>query len=194
MTEAQQPADRTAAMLDRLAEMDFSAAEHVHAQLLATTEPAEVASLARAYQRCSRGVRQVLMLQMKHEKDRAEAAAFAARQAGPRPQPPSAYDRLVDARIAALQDAVGRVAAAAHPTAPRLQREALDRLDVEIDEWTLLDDDNAFIDANLDDQVQEACERAGLPLALARQWRDLPKPGQSFDPATSPPVPKADTG
>ena len=39
MSEAPQPHDRIAARLERLAEMDLAAAEHVHAQLLATTEP-----------------------------------------------------------------------------------------------------------------------------------------------------------
>ena len=48
---SEEPSDRIEAMLARLAEMDLSAAEHVHAELLAATEPAEVASLARAYAR-----------------------------------------------------------------------------------------------------------------------------------------------
>ena len=48
MSEAPQPVDRTAALLDRLIDMDMAAAEHVHAQLLATTEPSQVASLSRA--------------------------------------------------------------------------------------------------------------------------------------------------
>jgi len=64
MSEAPQPVDRTAALLDRLIDLDMSAAEHVHAQLLAATEPAEVASLSRAYNRCSRGARQSVMLRM----------------------------------------------------------------------------------------------------------------------------------
>ena len=170
MSEAPSPADRTAALLDRLIEMDMSAAEHVHAQLLAATEPAEVASLARAYQRCGRAVRQDMMLRAKLDKDMAAAARAADRPA--KPGPMDVYDRLADVRIADLQDAVGRVAAAAHPDSPRRQREALDRLD---------------------DLVAQACERAGLPLTLARQWEDLPPAPQTFDPAENPP-PLADTG
>ena len=190
MSEAPQPADRTAALLDRLIELDMSAAEHVHAQLLAATEPAEVANLSRAYQRCERAARQCVMLKMKLDKDRTEARA--ARPA-PAKYEPSPSDRMADIRIADLQDAVGRVAAAAHPDNPRRQREALDRLDYEIDIWNA-DEDDALIVERLDDLVLQACERAGLPLALARQWEDLPPAPRTFDPAENPPAPFADTG
>ena len=81
MTEAPQPVDRVAALLDRLTELDMSAAEHVHAQLLAATDPVEVANLARAFQRCSRAVRQDAMLQMKLDKERATAAARESKPA-----------------------------------------------------------------------------------------------------------------
>jgi hypothetical protein len=193
MSEAPQPGDRVAALLDRLIDMDMAAAEHVNAQLLAATEPAEVASLSRAYNRCSRSARQVLMLRMRYDKERAEAEARARRDAEHSPlDRKSALDRLIDRRSADLQDAVARVAAAAHPDKPRLQRDALDRLDYEIDLW-LDSDDCDFIDEPLDELVVQACQRAGLPLALARQWETLPRPGQTFDPAETPP-PLADTG
>ena len=193
---SEEPHDRIAARLERLAEMDLSAAEHVHAQLVATSEPAAVADLARAYQRASRTARQTLMLQMRHMKVRDEAAAKAA-SAVQDDEPPlsvadAAFNRLVTGRIEVLQDAVGRIAAAVHPDKPRLQREALDRLDIEIDEW----EDDDFLAGDLDDKIVEACERVCLPTELARQWEDLPKPAQTFDPATAPPpaVPNADTG
>jgi hypothetical protein len=196
MTDAAALPDRTTQMLDLLAEMDLAAAQHVHAQLLATTEPAEVATLARAYQRASRGLRQVLMLKMKHEKDRAEAAARAAgrrRALDLRRRCARPHGAL---RTEQLQDAVGRVAAAAWPDKPRLQREALDRLDVLIDDWLTDDDEEKLFLDRLDDLVIDACERLDLPLALARQWENLPTPAQTFDPATAPPgeVPHADTG
>jgi hypothetical protein len=193
MTDAQPGPDRTTQMLDLLAEMDLAAAQHVHAQLLATTEPKAVAELARAYQRVGRALRQVLMLKMKHEKDAAEAAAKAARAAQPSIFADDARDRMAGLRTVQLQDAVGRVAAAAWPDKPRLQREALDRLDVLIDDWLADDDEKMFLD-RLDDLVVEACERLDLPLALARQWEDLPPPGQTFDPAAAPLPPQADTG
>ena len=172
MTDATpQPADRTAAMLDRLAEMDLSAAEHVHAQLLATTEPKALAELARA----GRALRQVLMLRMKRERDLAEAELEAADERVARTR-----GRLGE-RIAELQDAVARVAAEAHPDSPDRQGEALDRLDIELDDWVDVD---VFADENLDDQVLEACRRVDLPLDLAAEWRDLPDPPIKYDPAT----------
>ncbi len=193
MSEALTLSDRIAARLERLAEMDLAAAEHVHAQLLATSEPKAVADAARAYQRASRTLRQTLMLQMKHERDQAAAAARAARTAErPFSDADRALTRLVNARIEDVQDAVGRVAAAAYPDRPRLQREALDRLDIELDDWA---DEEDFILDRFDDLVVEACRRLGLPPALAKQWETLPPPPETFDPATAdPPVPAADTG
>ena len=191
MSEAPTLSERIAARLERLAEMDLAAAEHVHAQLVATTEPKATAELSRAYQRASRTLRQTLMLQMKHERDQ---AADAARTPAERPfsDADRAFSRLVNARIEDIQDAVGRVAAAAHPDRPRLQREALDRLDIELDD---VSEEDEFIDEPLHDQVVAVCERLGLPPALARQWETLPPPPETFDPATAaPPVPAADTG
>ena len=191
MSEAPTLSDRIAARLERLAELDLAAAEHVHAQLVASAEPKTTAELSRAYQRASRTLRQTLMLQMKHERDQ---AAAAARTPAERPfsDADRAFTRLVNARIGDVQDAVGRVAAAAHPDRPRLQREALDRLDMDLDDWSEEDD---FIEQRLDDLIVEACERVGLPLELARQWETLPPPPETFDPATAtPPVPTADTG
>ena len=162
-------------MLDRLAEMDLSAAEHVHAQLLATTEPKALAELAQAYQRAGRALRQVLMLRMKRERDLAEAELEVAQERAARTRV-----RLSE-RIAELLDAVGRVAAEAHPDSPDRQREALDRLDVELDDWVDVD---VFADESLDDQVLEACRRVDLPLDLAAEWRELPEPPLIYDPAT----------
>jgi len=192
MSEALSLSERIAARLERLAEMDLAAAEHVQAQLLASTEAKETADLSRAYQRASRTLRQTLMLQMKHARDEADAAARAERDAEPAPSMGAvAYDRLVNARIAEVQGAVARVAAFTHPDTPRLQREALDRLDVELDEWA---DEEDFIDGGLDEMVVAACEAIGLPTALAHQWKHLPDPPATFDPASAPPPPLTDTG
>jgi hypothetical protein len=206
MTEAPQPPDRTedrtGAMLDRLAALDLAAAEHVHARLLEADEPKAVAELARAYQRCSRAVRQVLMLMLKHEADLAARAMVRVSELS-RLASTDARSRMADIRAEELKHAVGRVAAAAWPGKPRLQRDALDRLDVLIDDW-LLDEDGEgeklFLDS-LDDLVLDACEELGLPAALARRWEDLPDPPQTFDPAEADlagepprPVPAVDTG
>ena len=191
MSEALSLSDRIAARLERLAEMDLAAAEHVQAQLLASTEAKETAELSRAYQRASRTLRQTLMLQMKHARDQAADQAKAERDAQPVSIGDAAYNRLVGARISDIQGAVARVAAAAHPDQPRLQREALDRLDVELDDWANEDD---FIDRPLDPMVVDVCETLRLPLALARQWQDLPEPPEAFDPAEASPPPISDTG
>jgi len=202
MTEASQSQDRTGAMLDRLAALDLAAAEHVHARLLEAHEPKAVAELARAYQRCSRAVRQALMLKMKYEADLAARAAGRVAESS-RLASTDARSRMADIRAQDLQHAVGRVAAAAWPDKPRLQRDALDRLDVLIDDW-LLDGDGEgeklFLEG-LDDLVLDACEELDLPATLARRWEDLPDPPLTFDPAEAPPrpapyrpVPTADTG
>jgi hypothetical protein len=194
MSEALPPHDRMAARLERLAELDLAAAEHVHAQLLAASEPVAVADLARAYQRASRTLRQTVMLQMRHAKVCDEVAAKAAKDvAPPISGADAAYEWLVEGRVEALQDAVGRIAAAVHPDQPRLQSEALDRLDIELDDWV---QEEGFLADDLEDKVAEACERVGLPGTLARQWEDLPRPTRTFDPtaAPSPQPPAADTG
>src|ERR1044072_9493622 len=101
MSEALSLSDRIAARLERLAEMDLAAAEHVQAQLLASTEAKETAELARAYQRGSRTLRQTLLLQMNHERDQAQAEKdddAPAVSIGD-----AAYNRLVNARIADIQ-------------------------------------------------------------------------------------------
>ena len=186
-------------MLDRLAEMDLAAAEHAHAQLLAASEPKAVAELGRIYQRLSRCLRQTLMLGAKFDKDRAHAAELAERKT-PVAWEKDARERLTDGRIEDLQDAIGRIAAVTHPDNLKLQREALDRLDVELEDWV---DDEDFLLERLHTLVDEACDRLGLPRAYADTWEDLPRPPNPFDPATAatrpasadpPPVPKADTG
>jgi hypothetical protein len=193
MTDAAPSPDRATQILDLLAEMDLAAAQHVHAQLLAATEPKAVAELARAYQRAGRALRQVLMLKMKHDKDRAAAAAEAEARR-PTAYEDDARDRLTALRTEQLQDAVARVAAQAWPERPRLQREALDRLDVLIDTWLESDEDqDKLLLDRLDDLVLDVAQHLGLPMALAREWEDLPDPRESFDPASNP-VPQAETG
>jgi len=191
MSEALSLTDRIAARLERLAEMDLAAAEHVHAQLVASTEPKATADLSRAYQRASRTLRQTLMLQMKHAREQAEAAARSARPAGrPLLDDEDTEEWLIERRVEELQDAVGRVAAAAHPDSPQRQSEALDRLDVDLDDWV---NDDDFLVERFHELVLQACDRAGLPKALAQQWEQFPRPAAAFDPATAR-TPLPDTG
>src|SRR5258705_2676913 len=126
-------------MLGELAECDLALAKHVFACCRATEEPSEVANLARAYQRVARSCRQTILAKAKLEKDRAEARARAAELADrrkPAVHVPDARERLTDGRIEELPDAIGRIAAVTHPHNLKLQREALDRLDVELEEWS----------------------------------------------------------
>ncbi|HEX7887411.1 MAG TPA: hypothetical protein VF474_15660, partial [Phenylobacterium sp.] len=64
--------DPAEAMLAELAGLDLSLARHVHACAVSTEDPAEVADLARAYQRISRSMRQSLALhaRLKRERER----------------------------------------------------------------------------------------------------------------------------
>src|SRR5678816_3988524 len=196
MSEAPPPIDDDEAALAELAAKDLSAVRHVHAQLLAATGADEINSLGRTYQRVSRCLRQTLMLKARHARDRVADAAKAARNA-PVVWEKDARERLTDGRIEELQDAIGRIAAVAHPDNLKLQREALDRLDVELEDWV---DNEDFLLERLHTLVDEACDRLGLPRAYADTWEDLPRPPNPFDPATAaarpasadpPPVPKA---
>ncbi|HEX7946786.1 MAG TPA: hypothetical protein VF495_19115 [Phenylobacterium sp.] len=114
------------------------------------------------------------------------------------PHEPTARERLIDGRIEELQDAIGRIAAVTHSGNLKLQREALDRLDAELEDWV---DDDDFLLERLATLVDQACERVGLPRRYSDTWEDLPKPPDPFDPATkaaapaaTPLIPKADTG
>jgi hypothetical protein len=194
--------DRGADMLAELAEMDLSAARHVHAQLLAATEAREVADLSRSYQRASRCLRQTLALKAKLAQD-----AVVHRL---RTTPTSTPDFLAmgralaqeDAqfdRLGELQDAVGRLIHAEISDAT-LRADYVERLDVELDDWFVEPD---FTTEHLDVQVRRACRILGLSGDLASRWRDLPEapdnpPDQEDDDpghkasGAAPPV--ADTG
>ena len=173
------------AFLERLARLDLQAAEHVHACLLDTVKPAEVAELSRAYARVSRGVRQTLALHSKLKLDRERAAREAARheaetQAPGRERP--AFDfkaHLIDARHEAVHDAVERVISKAADGDEARHTELAHRFDRELDDWTETDD---FLDLDVEAHIQEACRRLGLPEPLARAWRTLPEPTFFPDP------------
>jgi hypothetical protein len=163
-------------MLAELAELDLGAARHVHAQLLATTEADDVASLSRAYQRASRCLRQTLALKARLAREAAEVRARAVPPATPfAPHDPSALQRdlLLDERITGLQRAVNGVIHAAHPDDEALREDLYERLDSELDDWIETDD---FLTEDLDRQARRACRLLDLPEDLAARWRDLPRP------------------
>jgi len=190
MSVAPQPQDPDEALLAELAAMDMAVVRHVHARVLATTDTDEINSLGRTYQRFARSLRQTLALKAKLVRERAQARAQAkAHAANPWATPEIDPDeQRVVARVADLQDAVGRVAAAAVGDAAR--REALlDRFDRELDDWATEDE---FTEADLDALVLRACRLLDLPDDLARRWRTLPPLRYDLDAADdTPPDPAA---
>ena len=170
--------DRDAEMLAELAEMDLSAAKHVHTQLIAATVTAEVADLSLAYQRASRTLRQTLALKAKLARDAAYHTVPA--------RPTSPWDAQVrtmqgfsiDDRMLELQNAVDRVLHAEFPDDEPRREALITRLDRELDDWTEKPD---FTVAALDSQVLRACRSLGLSEDLAILWRKLPEPPMSDD-------------
>ncbi len=174
------PPDRDAEMLAELAEMDLSAARHVHAQLIAATVPADVADLSRAYQGASRSLRQTLAQKAKVVRDAADLAARTMRKTSPdwaTGRGVLVRDMDVGDRLSEIQSAVDRVVHAEHPDDEE-EREALGEfLDIGFDDWMLEPD---FTTVDLDAQVLRACRSVGLSKDLATRWRDLPEPMLSW--------------
>jgi len=174
------------AMLARLASLDLTLAEHVHACALDTTDPKQVADLARAYQRVSRSLRQTLALHARLKTDRAKAAREAAqhdawleaRRSAITDEDPE--EAAIEERIEGLHDALGRVIS--HVAAGDRERhtELVHRLDRELDDWVEADD---FLDRDVDEHVLQACRVLGLPEDLAGRWDELPEPTFFPDPA-----------
>jgi hypothetical protein len=196
--------DRDAEMLAELAEMDLSAARHVHAQLIAATVPGEVADLSRAYQGASRSLRQTLAQKVKVTRDAADLTARTMRPIssdGATGRCVLVHDMDIGDRLSEIQGAVDRVVHAEHPDDEE-EREALGEfLDLAFDDWMLEPD---FTTADLDAQVLRACRAVGLSKDLATRWRNLPEPVPSWaadDDAqptaaakAAPAPPAADTG
>jgi len=184
------------AMLARLASLDLSLAEHVHACALAATDPDEVADLARAYQRVSRSLRQTLALHARLKTDRAKAAREAAqheawleaRRLGIADEDPE--HAAIEDRIEDLHGALGRVISRVAAGDRERHTELVHRFDREMDDWVEADD---FLDRDLDEHVLRACRVLGLPEDLAGRWDELPEPTFFPDPAPrvrTPPTPQ----
>ena len=166
--ETQPAPDRDDAMLARLAEMDFSLAEKLHAAAMAAEDPAETAELARAYQRTARSLRQSIALRHRFKHEAAQAS-----RGGPSPEETA----RVEARVARVRKAVTRV------IFTETEGEAADWLCNLLDErLDLRIRQSAGVDITaLDEMVAEVCEDLNLPADTAERWRDLPDP-----PPTSP--------
>ena len=160
------------AMLSRLAACDFSAAEKVHAKLMAAEEASEIAELGRAYQRFARSLRQTLALKARLKRE----AAQAEREARPPPEAPGGV--AIARRQGDVRAAVTRV----------IWNEALteaeaadfeDRLDIVLASARTRAD---FCAEPLDDQVVRLCLDLDLSPDAAMTWRDLPDPDASPSP------------
>ncbi len=161
--------DRDLEMMAWLAERDMEAVAHAHAQFTAATDPDEVASLGRTYQRVSRCLRSTLALKMKAQQGQADQTA-RAKILGRRDA--FAREQRIETRTRELQDAVERVATAAVAD-PDEREERLTDFDMALDDWIEQPD---FITADLDEQVRRACYMLDLPEELGRAWRTLPRP------------------
>lgn len=183
MSELPPEIEQADAMLARLASLDLQAAQHVHECLLATTEPAEVADLSRAYARASRSLRQTLALHAKLKIDRAKAAreadqreAWTAARLAPGDDlgpAPDTREYAVCDRVEDLREAVDRVISRVADGDRRRHTEMAHRFDREMDDWAEADD---FLDLEVEAHIRQACRRLGLPEDLARAWRQLPEP------------------
>ena len=169
------------AFLGRLAALDLQAAEHVHAELLATTRPAEVADLARAYARASRCLRQTLALHAKLTDDRARAAREAERHgaqmvrdaADPasRRDPSDPDQVFFDDRVEDLREAMGRIISKTADGDQTRHTRLIHRFERELDDWC---DTPDFVEEPLERLVERACQVLDLPQTLAGAWQDLP--------------------
>jgi len=161
--------DRDLEMMAWLAERDMEAVAHAHAQFTAATDPDDVASLGRTYQRVSRCLRSTLALKMKAQQGQADDAA-RAKILGRRDD--FVREQRIETRTRELQDAVERVAATALPD-PDEREERLTDFDMALDDWIEQPD---FTTADLDELVRRACRLLDLPEELAHAWRLLPRP------------------
>ena len=176
--------DPAEAMLAELAGLDLSLARHVHACAVGCEEPAEVAELAKAYQRIARSLRQSLALhaRLKRERERNERENPPPEPAPP-PKPARDPARIAE-RKAALRDPVQRVVWAEYEDAEdedlagyffdlieeRLSHHARDNT------VGLIGVDGVWDVEPLDDHIVRFCRALGLPEAAARAWRDLQAP------------------
>lgn len=180
--------DPAEAMLGQLAGLDLTLARHVHACAMATEDPAEVADLAKAYQRISRCVRQSLALHARLRRDRERDA----RDNPPPPKSPPPTPIRDAARIAerrdALRPALQRVVWSEHEPADWEDPDESEagyyfdlieqRLDIRSRDNTfgLVAQDDAWVEEPLDEHVVRLCRDLDLCEAAGQAWRDLPDP------------------
>ena len=177
------------AMLARVASLNLQAAEHVHACLLDTTEPDQLAQLSRAATQLSRSMRQCLALLARLQADRAKATREAAQHetwlksrarlvvTDPDAEP---ADLPQAQHLDDVQTGVVRIIARVADGDRDRETALVHRFDRELDDWW---DEPDFLDYDVDAVIRHACRVLDLPSDLAARWRDLPDPDWSPDPA-----------
>jgi len=166
-----------AAGLSELAALDLAMARDFAARAQAAEDPDTANELARSYQRVARSYRQSLALKVRLQAE----IGRAQRDAPPVPR----QEFRIKARTDEVREAVQRVIWAEHEPAEGAEApegdEACDRLfDLLEERLGLLARDNRFGLEPLDDHVRAVCRLLGLDGALARRWRDLPNPEDTF--------------
>jgi hypothetical protein len=184
MTTDPASVDPAEAMLAELAGLDLSLARHVHACAVGTDDAAEVADLARAYQRIARSVRQSLALHARLKRERLREERDHPPPPEPRPPTPMREPARIAERKAALRAAAQRVVWAEYEDSED-EDEPGYHFDTLEERLELLGRDNAFgliargqaWDVEpLDEHIARFCGDMGLPEVAARAWRDLPDP------------------
>ena len=171
MSEPADIPDADEQMLARLAALDLSAAEIVHQRLTTAESAKDLAELGRTYQRLSRSLRQTLALKAQLKRRREQTAREVASEATPAPRPRDSAP--IRHRKHAIREAVLRVVW--NEQEQCLDREILEvELDEQMNELIAAGGAQAFLDAAVDDQIQQLCTLLDLPPHLAAGWRDLP--------------------
>jgi uncharacterized protein (DUF2384 family) len=155
--------DRDEVMLARVAELDLSLAEKLHAAAMAAEDPADVADLARAYQKIARSLRQSIALKARLKRDLAGVA---------RDEMSPAEEARVEQRAAVIRKAVTRVifTETEGEAADWLCGMLEDSIELRIRRSAAADN------ATLDETVIELCDDLNLSQDAAERWRELPDP------------------
>jgi hypothetical protein len=189
MLDALTITEAEAAGLSELAALDLAMARDFAARAQAAEDPDTANDLARSYQRVARSYRQSLALKVRLQAEIQRAARDV-------PTTPREEYRI-KTRVEAVREAVQRVIWAEHEPVEGREgpegleaEEACDRLlDLLEERLGLLVRDIRFGLEPLDDHVRAVCGLLGLDEALARRWRELPHPEETFFDAPAEPDP-----
>lgn len=167
MLDALDISEEEALGLAEVARHDLAMVRSFAARAQAAEDPDVANDLARSYQRAARSYRQTLALKVRLKRE----IAAAAREAR---EPPVRDEAAVARRVREVRSAVRRLIYNEYePSDAETRDELLEELEVTLVHGQLRSD---FTARDLDDHVVAVCHELDLPLARARQWRDLPDP------------------